>query len=129
LRAPLCVPPHGAAVSGRRPQRGAVVSVRSPGAELRTLLCAARARLLAVVVVWWVKEVRGSATAAYASLHKRKRPPWAFPTMQSGPSFLHNRSLVNTLCGLQTPVSCTTQAWIGVMHPTNHPICFIGKAT
>jgi hypothetical protein len=37
--------------------------------------------LLAVVVVWWVKEkVSGSAAAAYASLHKWKRPQGVFPT-------------------------------------------------
>jgi hypothetical protein len=110
-------PLRGAAVAGRRPQRGAAVSGRSPGAELRTLLCSpprgaavaaailyvgppspavvlnagppspARARLLAVVVAWWVKEVRGSVAAAYASVHKQKRPPQAFPTMQPGPPF------------------------------------------
>jgi hypothetical protein len=48
-----------------------------------------------------VKEkVKGSTTTAYASLHKRKRPQQAFPTMQLRPLLLHKLSLVNTLYSL-----------------------------
>jgi hypothetical protein len=52
-----------------------------------------------------VKEkVKGSTTTAYASLHKRKRPPQAFPTMQLGPLLLHKLSLVNTLYSLPNTI-------------------------
>jgi hypothetical protein len=52
-----------------------------------------------------VKEkVKGSTTTAYASLHMRKRPPQAFPTMQLGPLLLHKLSLVNTLYSLPNTI-------------------------